>query len=136
MSVEVYRVEYDCSVGNAVGIFLAEFHTDNPEVAKLCKHYRKHAPCMPEPEHASFDLGIPYCIKFGCTSLEQLMDWFGGDHFLLKKVLKVFKLRVYTMEEVLHCEQQVGFDPDDAINTTELTYEDVDQLLEKELEYV
>lgn len=124
--MEVLRVEFDCENGNNVGMFLAEFHTDNVKVKQLCNLYRNTAPLMPEPE---YKCGVPYCISFGCKTLESLMDWFGWNMDLLSKVLTLFKLRVYSVEDYDEHEDQVGFVLDEAVLVTELIYQDVLDLL-------
>lgn len=131
MTCKVYRVEYDCENGDSIGMFLAEFHTSNEVVKNMCRRYRNKAPYMPEPEHPSFQSGIPYCIKFGCTSPEQLLSWFGYNKVLLKEVLSVFKLRVYMVGYYYDCDQQVGYDEDNIINMKELSYEDFKLLLKQ-----
>lgn len=133
MGTLVYRVECDIEGRSPVGMFLAEYHTSDESIKKVCQQYRSKAPWMPEPEHKDFSSSIPYAIVFGCRSPSQLMKWFGGSKVLLKEVLKKFKLRVYTCSTIIECEDQVGFDYDETTNKRTLTFEDFNELLKDEL---
>lgn len=133
MTTNVFRVECDVENGSSVGMFLAEYHTKDENIKKVCRKYRSQAPWMPEPEHESFSHGIPYCVVFGCTSARELMKWFGHSKTLLREVLKVFKLRVYSCEEVYLCEEQVGFIQDDATTSRRLSFKEFNEMYRQEL---
>ena len=128
-NIEIYRVEHDTPSGRPVGMFLAQFFTDDENVKNICKYYRNKAPWMPEPEHQAFSSGIPHCVVFGCTSPQELMAWFGYSKVLLRKVLKGFKIRVYSCSEYYQCNSQVGFSHEDTTNVRELTFEEFNTLL-------
>lgn len=128
MCKEVYRVEVDLPSGS-YGMFLAEFYTEDENIKRACQNYRSKAPYMPEPEHPSFDLGIPYCIQFGCETPQQLMEWFGWSKILLRETLKHFKLRKYKVYNHYDCEQQVGFDLESSVLLEELGFESFNSLL-------
>lgn len=120
----VYRIEVEVDNGTLIGPYLAEFHTSNQDIKTMCQYFRSKAPYMPEPEHPEFESGIPYCYRFGCDSALQLFRWFGYNKQVMKKVLTVFKLNVYTVYSVIHCDSQVAFDEDDAVLTEKLSFED------------
>ncbi len=132
MSKEVYRVEVDLPSGS-YGMFLAEFYTEREDIKNICRNYRRKAPWMPEPEHPSFGGGIPYCIKFGCESPQQLMEWFGWSKVLLRETLKHFKIRKYRTHNTYDCTQQVGFDLEGALILEEFNFETFNNLLRKKV---
>lgn len=121
---KVYRIEVEVAEGIHIGPYLAEFHTSNQDIKTVCQYFRSKAPYMPEPEHPEFKSGIPYCYRFGCDSALQLFQWFGYNKQVMQKVLTVFKLNVYIVYNVIHCDSQVAFDEDNAILTNTLSFED------------
>ncbi len=126
---KVYRVEVEVTNGDLIGPYLAEFHTSNQTIKTMCQYFRSKAPYMPEPDHPEFESGIPYCYSFGCESAQQLFQWFGYNKNFIEEVLTVFKLNVYSVQNVLPCDSQVAFDKDDAILTGTLSFEDFYELI-------